>query len=92
MKLKMMMITFLASITLVACSGSTSEEGTTSKENPDIKEMVYNFSMRNVTDQSAVITPNQLIVEESSGKETTYDISKEDFLVSIAPYFNQTHP
>lgn len=92
MKLKLLVVTFLASITLVACNGSASEEGTTSQENPNIKEMVYNFSMRLVKDQSAVITPSQLIVEDSNGKDTVYDISDEDFLVSIAPYINKTHP
>lgn len=94
MKLKLLAIAFLASAALVACSQGETEEGSSPTENNtvNIKEMVYDLSNRNITDKSAVILPNTLIVEDSNGDETVYDISKEDFFVSIAPYINQTHP
>jgi ABC-type oligopeptide transport system substrate-binding subunit len=100
MKFKLFAIALLASVSLVACNeadttneGSTPKEKSVSSENEsvNIKEMVYNFSNRIVTDKSAVILQDQLIVEDG-GKDTVYDLSNEDFFVSISPYIDQTHP
>ncbi|MEW8986274.1 MAG: hypothetical protein AB2401_04585 [Bacillus sp. (in: firmicutes)] len=101
MKLKLFTTTLLVAVALVGCSdtskennteiSSSSETSSVENETVNIKELVYDFSMRNITDQSAVIFPNQLIVE-AGGKDIVYDLSGEDFFVSIAPYINQTHP
>jgi hypothetical protein len=100
MKFKFWAIALLASVSLVACNeADTTNESTTpkeknvssEKESVDIKEMVYNFSNRIETDKSAVILPDKLIVEDG-GKDTVYDLTNEDFFVSIAPYIEQTHP
>lgn len=100
-KLKFFTTTLLVAVALVGCSEATkdinteksSSTNTSSSENEtvNIKELVYDFSMKNITNQSAVIFPNQLIVE-AGGKDIVYDLSEEDFFVSIAPYINQTHP
>lgn len=101
MKLKVFVLSMLVAMTLAGCNEASNEAsnetssgaGASSSENEniDIKELVYNLSMRNITDQSAVILQDQLIVEED-GTETIYDLTEEDFFVSIAPYINTTHP
>jgi hypothetical protein len=100
MKIKLLAISLLASLTLVACneektvedtSVSDEETSVTVNETQDIKKMVYDFSNRIVTDKSAVIMQDQMIVQ-ANGKDTVYDLTNEDFFVSIAPYINQTHP
>lgn len=99
-KLKLLALALLASLVLSACNEESANEGKTSPENEtqnikeekNIKEMVQQYSANKASDQSASITAQELIVEDSAGKETAYDISKEDFFVSIAPYINKTHP
>ena len=99
MKLKFLAITILASVSLVACNEADKTEVETSapvnetqkSEEVNIKELVYNLSNRIVTDKSAVIMQDQLIVQDSTG-DSVYDLTNEDFFVSIAPYIEQTHP
>jgi hypothetical protein len=92
MKFKLLAIAVVSSISLAACSSSPEpEQEISQKEDVNIKEMVYDFSMRNITDQSAVILQDQLIVE-AGGEDIVYDISGEDFFASIAPYISKTHP
>ena len=94
MKLKIITVTMLATIMLAACGKETINEGNSSKENEaqNIKELVSDYSTRNVQAESASITSKQLIVTESDGSESVYDLPKNDFFVSIAPYVNKTHP
>lgn len=105
MKLKVFVLSMMLAMTLAGCNEASNEAaieesnetssqaGASSSENEtvNVKELVYNLSMRNITDQSAVILQDQLIVEED-GTETVYDLTKEDFFVSIAPYIHTTHP
>lgn len=94
MKLKMLTSMIFAALLLVACNGeSEKEENTTEKvETEDIKEMVYDYSVRNTTAKSASITSEQLIVVENEEKKLVYDLPEDEFFVSIAPYINETHP
>lgn len=91
---KLYTIILSASMILAACSGQSTDEKATPKENPEvnIKEMVQEFSSSNSTDQSASITSTQLIVKDSEENEVTYELPEEEFFVSIAPYINETHP
>lgn len=50
------------------------------------------YSSSGMKDLSAFITSEQLIVTDSSNKSTTYDLPKDEFFVSIAPYVKNTHP
>lgn len=94
MKLKLITSLLLASSLLAACSGNSQDEGAPVKENKstDVKEMVSDFSARKLTAENASITSQQLIVTDKSGKETIYELPKDEFFVSIAPYNNKTHP
>lgn len=73
-------------------AGNAGESKNTSIEASDVKQMVHNLSTRQLAAESASITPKQLIVTDQNAKETTYDLPKDEFFLSIAPYINKTHP
>lgn len=84
----LLVASLLLSLVLGACSNDSNianEEG-----NQDIKEMVHAYSAGNFEAVTASITSHQLIVTDS-GKKTTFDLPKDDFFVSIAPFIEQTH-
>lgn len=58
----------------------------------NIKELVHDYSVGNIKEQSASITSQQLIVTNSDDRQLIYDLPKDDFFVSIAPYVEETHP
>jgi len=89
MRTKFIAIILLMSILLAACSGKSASEELDSK---DVKELVQNYSVGKITDQTASITSTQLIVTDSSDNESVYDLPEEEFFVSIAPFINETHP
>lgn len=93
MKLKITAVVLLAAVLLVACGGENTNKENSSKETTqNMKELVHDYSVGNIKNQSASITSTQLIVTDSNKKELVYDLPKDDFFVSIAPYVNETHP
>ncbi|WP_242694644.1 CueP family metal-binding protein [Pseudogracilibacillus auburnensis] len=89
MKIKLSLFMLLASVLLVACSNdSISQEGYTE----DIKELVHEYSVGDIKDETASITSEELIVTNSDKSETIYSLPEDEFFVSIAPYINETHP
>lgn len=58
----------------------------------DIKQLVHDYSVGNIKDQSASITSKELIVSEGNVKKLTYDLPKDEFFLSIAPFKEETHP
>ncbi|WP_274310431.1 CueP family metal-binding protein [Solibacillus daqui] len=90
----MLISTIFAAVLLVACS----EENTIEENNPikteteEIKELVQDYSVRNITAKSVSITSKQLFVTDNDGTEQVYNLPKDEFFVSIAPYINETHP
>lgn len=92
MKLKIAVMTLLITVLLAACGQENTDEGNVAIETEDIKELVHDYSVGNIKDQSASITSSQLIVTDSDKNEFTYDLPEDDFFVSIAPYVNETHP
>ncbi|MFY3792092.1 CueP family metal-binding protein [Ureibacillus sp. MALMAid1270] len=94
MKIKMLTVTLFAAIFLVACNGENANEESSANvgEPEDIKELVQNYSVRNLEAKSASITSEQIVVTENDGKEVIYELPKDEFFVSIAPFINQTHP
>ena len=62
------------------------------KDTQDIRKLVQEYSGNRTEDVSASITSNELIIKDQNDKETSYDISEEEFFVSIAPYMKDTHP
>ncbi len=93
MKTKIFAVIGLVSVAL-AVYFFTPDESTMTKEHEveDIKELVNDYSVGNIKNQSASITSHQLIVTDSDGSQLTYDLPEDDFFVSLAPYFDQTHP
>src|SRR5690625_2502091 len=94
MKKKFVAIILMMVVFLVACNGKSANEAQESKENvpEDIKELVEDYSVGNITDQSASITSTELIVTDNDNTEVIYDLPEEEFFVSIAPFINETHP
>lgn len=94
MKLKLLAITLLTATTLFACSSesSTPAESKTGEKPEEIKELVNEYSIGNFENVTASITSTQLITKDSKGNEEVYELPKEEFFVSIAPYINETHP
>ncbi|WP_404405054.1 CueP family metal-binding protein [Jeotgalibacillus malaysiensis] len=84
-------VVLILSIVLAGCS-SDSENSSSADDEFDIKRLIKDFSTREVSAEQASINGKELIVNEEDGSENVYDISNEDFFVSIAPYENQTHP
>ena len=89
MKKSILALVSLWSISLLV--GCNSEEQS-KNEAQDIRKIVQEYSASNTEDVSASITSNELIVKGENDQEKTYDLSKEEFFVSIAPYVNETHP
>lgn len=93
MKSKILAVGLLASIVLAGCGGNANVKNTSKEKEPqNIKALVQSYSANKTSNQSASITPQQLIVTKSNGSKTVYALPKDDFFVSIAPYVNQTHP
>lgn len=89
MKLKGFIITCVLAIMLTACASDRSKPV---QETDDIKSLVNDYSTGNKNAQNASITSQKLIVTENDGSETSYDLPKDVFFVSIAPFINATHP
>ncbi len=88
MKLKVLFgIGLVLILLLVGCN----DDNNTSMEVEDIRELVHDYSVGNITNQVASISSHELMVREGDD-QFVYDISEEDFFVSIAPYVNETHP
>ena len=87
MKYKGIVLALLLFILLTACNGIS-----TSDEPVDIKELVHDYSVGNIENETASITSKQLIVTDSNEEELVYDLPEDDFFVSIAPFINETHP
>lgn len=92
MKRTLFTVFLLVVVSLLAACSSNDEKTVTEKEVTNIKELVNDFSTDKIEVQSASITSNELIVTNSDQSQEGYDLSKEDFFVSIAPYINETHP
>lgn len=58
----------------------------------DIKQIVQDFSLGKSSATSASITSSELKVVSQDSKATVYDLPKDEFFVSIAPFVNETHP
>ncbi|WP_274308441.1 CueP family metal-binding protein [Solibacillus daqui] len=64
----------------------------TQGQTDDIKGLIENYSSNKTTNEKASITSQQLIVTDKDGNETHYALPTDEFFVSIAPYFTNTHP
>ncbi len=80
--------------TSLLLAGCASNEATPETANgvEDVKQLVNDYSVGNIEDQTASITSHQLIVTNSDETQLTYDLPEDEFFVSIAPYINETHP
>mgnify|MGYP000654264435 CR=1 FL=1 len=58
----------------------------------NIKQLVSSYSSGSMEAQSASITSQTLIVTGNDAKTVSYNLPKNEFFLSIAPYVNKTHP
>jgi hypothetical protein len=91
LKVKLLTIAFLAAGLLTGCNGGD-ESAKNEKQQQNIKELVSDYSAGKIKGDNASITSHELVIADSEGDKQVYDLSEEDFFVSIAPYENQTHP
>ncbi|MCT2535168.1 CueP family metal-binding protein [Aquibacillus koreensis] len=92
MNRKWITITSIIAIALGAYIFSVSGGNGERIETEDVKQLVQDYSTRQVTAENASITSEQLIVTESDDNQLTYELPEDEFFVSIAPYVNNTHP
>ncbi|HLR52669.1 MAG TPA: CueP family metal-binding protein [Candidatus Avamphibacillus sp.] len=92
MRLKTVAILILVSIFIVGCSNEKGNDEVKKANSTDIKELVHDYTVGNAEAASASITSSELVVTDENQNETTYDLPKNEFFVSIAPYINETHP
>ncbi len=94
MNKKIIAFTGLVSVALVTFLflGNDESNEPVESESQNIVELVNDYSVGNITDQTASITSHELIVTNSDESELTYDLPEDKFFVSIAPYVDQTHP
>ncbi|MRN52175.1 hypothetical protein GJB61_04105 [Paenibacillus sp. LC-T2] len=96
MRRKIMLATGLVVIVLAGIYmfvGSSEKKESTEIETQSMKQMVHDFSVRNTVAESASITSKQLTVtDDDPTKSVTYDLPKDEFFLSIAPYVEKTHP
>lgn len=78
----------LLSLVSVACNNDNSASNEV--EPQDIKEKVHAYSAGTYEDVSASITSHELIVTDK-GNKTSYELPKDEFFVSIAPFIESTH-
>ncbi|WP_102027839.1 CueP family metal-binding protein [Salirhabdus sp. Marseille-P4669] len=86
-------ILILASVVIVAVVAIWTINNSTKDEAKEvnIKELVEDYSLRNITSDNASITSTQLVVTEGD-RQTAYDLPEDEFFVSIAPFLTTTHP
>src|SRR5690625_2305744 len=83
------MIMLLEYITLVDCTNENiSEENYTD----DIKKLVHEYSIGDITDETASITSEELIITDSNERKVVIPLPEDEFFVSVAPFINETHP
>lgn len=94
MKRKMIAGISVVSVAFAAYLFVVNDENNTPIENgtQNINELVYDYSVGNITNETASITSHQLIVTDSDESQLTYDLPEDEFFVSIAPYVDGTHP
>ena len=93
MKSKFFMIIILSASLLVAIFvfvGITGSKQSV-EEAQDIKNLVHQYSTRQLKAANASITSDELIVTKSNSEEEVYPLPEDEFFVSIAPYLAKTH-
>lgn len=74
---------------LMGCQSENNEAKT--NDQVDIKQLVNDLTVRNIQPASASITSSELIVMDDNQEKTVYQLPKDEFFVSIAPFINFTH-
>jgi len=92
MKFKIAVAFACIMIFLVACGGEGNSEDAKSLDTKEMKELVQDYTTRNLQAESASITSTELIVKDNDNQERVYDLPEDEFFVSIAPFINDTHP
>src|SRR5690625_3725094 len=82
-------ITLLFGLIIIIASCASENDATDEIEN--VRDLVHYYSTEQFSeDVTASITSHELIVTKK-GEEKNYDLSEEDFFISIAPFKTTTH-
>ncbi|MEI3610520.1 CueP family metal-binding protein [Pseudogracilibacillus sp. SO10305] len=93
MKKVLFSVALMSVLFLAACGGGNNEnEATGSLSKEELKALVNDYSVGNVEGHQASITSEQLIITDENEEEIVHDLPEDEFFVSIAPFFNETHP
>lgn len=57
-----------------------------------LRQLVHDLSVGKVQAASASISSTELVVTDGKGERTVYGLPEDAFFVSIAPYYEHTHP
>lgn len=87
--LKALFISVFVVLLVAACSNNESESDSYTDE--EVKELVHKYSTENIEDETASITSEELIITDQAGDETKIPLPKDEFFVSIAPFYTETH-
>lgn len=84
---------FVVLLSIVLLSACANGDGFSPDIEPDeIKMLVQDYSTDKITNTSASITSEELIIEQEDGSKTVHNLPEDEFFVSIAPYIETTHP
>src|SRR5690625_1556849 len=82
----------IVGIVLLSFLGNNNGNSSQAMETQDIKDLVQDYSVGNIENETASISSHALIVTDSENKQVTYELPEDEFFVSIAPFIKQTHP
>jgi len=91
-KLKIAVVFACTIIFLAGCGGEGDSEEAKNIDTKEVKELVQDYTTRNLQAESASITSTELVVQDKDKQERVYDLPEDEFFVSIAPFINETHP
>ncbi|ARK32663.1 hypothetical protein BkAM31D_23970 [Halalkalibacter krulwichiae] len=92
MKRKVFAVIGLLSVALFVYVFAVNNDQQAALQEPEIKELVHEYSVGNIQNENASITSHELIVTDSDGSQVVYELPEDEFFVSIAPYYDHTHP
>lgn len=84
----MLMLALAAVLFLAGCAGNEAAQ----LDEPEMKQLVHDLSTGARPAKAASISSTRLMVESLDGERTVFDLPGDAFFVSIAPYYEVTHP
>lgn len=81
----------LAALLFIA-AGCGGQDAPAKMDDETLKRLVADLAAGKAAAAAASISSTELIITGEDGKRTVYGLPKDEFFVSIAPYYETTHP